>query len=700
MKVKTQKGFTLLEVSIAVALTALGVLAALQLRTAQSQIDAARGVAQVYEKINNAAGSYMTLFYKQLIDEARNAPECAFPYYRVGGSSNIPFLPGRKTCSRVLKINEGKPNQKNVTVENFLQPTPENLREMGLLSEVRNNFLPLITHAIDNNVALTTYARNDGVAGVARNGFAILIEPICIGSNVVINSTDESNNCGLSSQSRTVDLRSLVYNLQPYLVNSPKEAILYQVTEAAGVGNTYVSDTRTGKFLGVGGVEDLSLKNPLVYNSNSVGAPFVLAMRNGYSSAGKDVFVRKDGTTPLTGEWFVDNNSITGVKTLGANTVSAATVLGSTISGASIIGNSIWGNSINAGTVTATGTVIASGLIATGAVVGNTVTAAGAVTGGAGIFGGIVTSATAALKATTAYIQTALTVDGTITLRGDTTVEKFRLNRQAALGDACDSITETLARSTTDGVRVLVCDSTNRWRYPQKDYGDEIAALSAAVSIIKPPPPPPPPPTPPTPPTPGPSQALSSIPVTSTLDAFTDTKGYTVSVTKSASPGSLHSTTTTDGLRVPETWVLGQPEGDNSSARPAVSQTYTYTFGSQIKEAYIIFAGMEVYKNEGQTVRLYLDGLPYDLNKSKIMTAAENPIYAGQVGFFDINKSEYSLNNVGAIDDTRNNFGDLALYIKVPFTSLSLAYKKGPSAVSTRAGYPKFYFQVLNESTK
>jgi hypothetical protein len=82
------------------------------------------------------------------------------------------------------------------------------------------------------------------------------------------------------------------------------------------------------------------------------------------------------------------------------------------------------------------------------------------------------------------------------------------------------------------------------------------------------------------------------------------------------------------------------------------------------------------------------------------MSAATDPIYAGQVGFFDVNKSLYTLNDKGAIDDVFNNFGDLALYIKVPFSSLSLEYKKGPNARSDRAGYPSFYFEVWNKSSK
>jgi len=486
MKFSSQKGFTLLEVSIATAIAALGIMATLQMRAAQTQIDAARSVAQVYERLNNAAGSYMTLYYEDILKKAKASEACGTTAYQIPTDGYLNAVNHGSDCKIELTA-----NGKNYTVNNFLQPKLSELVKLGLLTASDGRYedqLPLPSFALAGGSASTSMVAyntsTDPTFGPAysqaRNGMAILISMACL------------KDCS------TYEIRSLVYNIQPYSNIGDNANLLYRVTGAAGGGRTYLSDTRFGGILKAdGGVSEWP--NPIKMRNTTDGPPYILAMRNGYSSEGLDQFVRKDGSTPLTGDWGVGGQSITGINTVGANYVAA---------------NYIGTNDILTNTATVTGALNA-GSVSAGSV------SAGSVNAVTGVFGNFLGNIRAALNATTAYfsgdvivdanlkiandtqvsgalsvigaskLSSDLSVAGNTVLAGGTKVADFRLENEALLGGKCNSGTQTLARASSDSsdynnsLRLLVCDpNTNTWTRPQADYYSKIEGVAGSIGAV------------------------------------------------------------------------------------------------------------------------------------------------------------------------------------------------------------------------
>jgi prepilin-type N-terminal cleavage/methylation domain-containing protein len=513
MKKQGQKGFTLLEVSIATALAALGIMATLQMRAAQTQIDTARSVAQVYERLNNAAGSYMTLYYKELIDKARGNPGCGMPAYQIPTDGILDVVKHGSDCKIELTV-----NGQSKTIDNYLQPRPGELAKLGLLTAADGNYeekLPIQSYAIAGgslSSSMVSYnTSNDPTFGAnflpARNGMAVLIQLMCIHPNSVGDFPVVSMD---ACKSNTYDLRSLVYNIQPYTDLGDNQTLLYRVMEAAGAGRTYLSDTRYGGQLrSDGGVS--TLDNPIKLRNSNDGPPFILAIRNGYGSSGQDVFVRRDGSTTLKGDWGVGGQqSITGINTLAANNLAVTGQVGANniLTNSATVTGALGAGSISAGSVSADS-------VSAGSVFGNTVS------GLTGVFGNFLGNTRAALNATTAYFSGDVTTDGDLSvsgatklsrdltvagasklnndltvagatrLTGGTKVSDFRLENEAVLGGACISSTQTLARAAStssdygNSLRLLVCDPvTSTWVRPQKDYRDEIKITNENLNSV------------------------------------------------------------------------------------------------------------------------------------------------------------------------------------------------------------------------
>lgn len=430
------RGFGLLEVSIALALTAMGVIATLQMRAAQAQLDTAKSVAQTYERYSNAMGTYMTLHYKEIVAKGRLNPECGALAFKGEGFTTIPPEGSYQNCRITLNSTAGKQS----TVLNFLQPTPSDLANLGILPSGLLNQLPLPTYASNSKeTANVVFGRNELKA---ESSFALLVQLMCVGG--VQPQPDGMITGAGQCQGGSMDLRSLVFNLQPYAVGIHfNELLLAQIQEAGGGGRTYYSDnTGTKRLKAHVGAPDADIPNPLVLNANPAqGLPYILAMRNGYGSSGMDAYVRRDGSLPLTAEWNVGGQNISGVGNVATATLSAT--------------GAISGNSVSA----------------TGKVSGYDVSGVN-VSGGFGYFGDltnyVINNVKAAFKASTAYISDTLTVS------------KFMLESEANLGGACNPKAETLRRATTTSgaVLLLVCDrNSNSWSRAQEDYGGQINSI-------------------------------------------------------------------------------------------------------------------------------------------------------------------------------------------------------------------------------
>ena len=517
MRHTLQKGFTLLELSFTTVLLTMGIVAMIQLQGYQAQLEVARSVAQIYQRINNAAGGYLVNYYDVLKDLPA---DCSNTGLRGATVVNAPAGPPLAGCNRALG---------QVNVANALQPTLDELRQLGLLNGADgaqfNNVLPLPTFGGSQG---NPFQMLDADGKIAAPAFGVLIQKVQVAGSQ--------------------DLRSLVYNRQPFNLEGTSRAggiLLDEMLLAAG-GDAYLSDNQpasAGQLRAQAGAAEPTMPNPLqVAGPNGVvlGAPFVFAMRNGYGSAGFDRYVRRDGSTPLTGNWNVGGKDITGVNTLQGQSGNFANSLA--------VGANNQVVKINGGNITADGNLSAkdgtfkgnvsgvdgkftgnvSGQNGTfsGAVAGNTVTA-NTVTGqDGGVFGNFTEQVSAALKATSAYISGALTVAGDALFKGNLNVDKdglfkgaltangvltangaltangrtelkgdstnvanLRLQNEANLDAPCNPDLETLrkaiAPANEPSLKLLVCDPISKvWVRAQTDYAGAIGGINQTIGGI------------------------------------------------------------------------------------------------------------------------------------------------------------------------------------------------------------------------
>lgn len=320
---KKQTGFTLLELSITLALSTMAVISVIKIQEAQSRRDNARLVAKSYEELNNAAGSYLTNYYDQLIAKVKldtKNVKCGILPYQVGGSAGAFTIPTGTNCNISLTSNGN-----TVEIGNFLQPTPAEFVKLGFLNQSFNGAtLPLPTYVSTGTPGMVSvnYANQ-----TAPESFGVLISFYCIGKPQKVAGVA----CAAGDR---LDLSSLVFNLQPYQLVTGGEGseMLYRVLEAAGSSRAYLSDTQFGgKLRANNGAINPEIDNPLLLSGTSTGAPYILAMSNGYGSAGYDAYLRRDGSTPLTGDWDVGNKGISNISSLTANSGSFAGVTSSTL---------------------------------------------------------------------------------------------------------------------------------------------------------------------------------------------------------------------------------------------------------------------------------------------------------------------------------------------------------------------------------
>jgi hypothetical protein len=481
-----QRGYSMLELSIVMVFMAMVVIAAIMMQTEQARMDRARSAAQIYTRMNNAVGSYLTNFYDVLI---KLKPECGAPDWSSSVGANA-VKQDYSSCAVNLRVNGGPV----VAVANGLQPTPTELADLGFLERGSTfiNSLPFLT-LLDASGGDPAYMdpiqqgflMGDSKRNLLPNRFMVLIQFICIaGDKAAPALFTTTGGCA----SNSFDLRSLVFNSQPYRFTGGQDSdvILYQALRAAGA-DAYLSgygpgttpNNDTGELRAVKGAPEPSITNPSRWGGWSVnasgvvggsGAPNIFAMRNGYGSSGWDRYVRRDGTTPMTANWDYGNRNVSNINNLG---VTGSAQIGSDAAqknGDTVL--TVKGNTNLNGDTSTSGNSIVGGKL----------------TASSGIFGSIKNTFNAALQAVSAYIEGPLNVadktttaslqvdkesnfSGTSNFKGDAyffskaELAKLKINNFAKLGDACVSDDLTFAKADptsaeySKGLRLLVCNS-------------------------------------------------------------------------------------------------------------------------------------------------------------------------------------------------------------------------------------------------
>lgn len=514
-KFQSQRGYTLVELSIVLVIIAMVIMLRIFMDVEEARNDKVRAVAQTYQRLNNAMGSYLTNYYDKLVTLK---PECSIaPWtsdYPVTASKAPSVLPD---CELSLSLNGRKP----VTVVNGLQPTLLELTSLGLIEGAGiSNGLPLPTVTASkgtlSNVVLGNWYMGGKTAPLPPK-FLTIVEFICINGGGRFTVTGGCIDAS-TGKDTAFDLRSLVFNSQPFdLDRSGGNQFLHKMLQIAGADaflSTRVSGTSAdagaakvdnGELWAMSGAAEAVIHNPMRHVPTDMGVPHIFAMRNGYGSAGWDRFVRRDGATPMTGNWdygnssvnninnITTNNSVTvgnvdpnlangtgGTGTLNVNGIANVGTDASAKSGSTVL--NVKGNAIITGDSTVTGL-----LTAIKAIFNDLKVKTAEFTGAVNFRGGIITD-----QNSPSTFNGNITTDSKsiATFKGPTSFYRFSLAGEAKLGDVCSPGSETITKQSVDaggpyskGLRLLVCDvATSKWVQPQNDLQTQVDNMKTTIT--------------------------------------------------------------------------------------------------------------------------------------------------------------------------------------------------------------------------
>jgi hypothetical protein len=291
-------GFTLLELSIALALVTAAVIFSLQFYRNQALQDQALIVAKQYKKLNAAIGTYMTVYYYEL----RNIPaDCSILALMAGSTPTVtpPIAGCEVTLPQLDQQLTPIAGAVGLRIANGLQPTLAELVSLGILSQETTD-IPAFSH---HNVVFNA----NGVFEPFR--FAFLIDHACIGPprNPLPLGTPP---CAGTNK----DLRTLVFNTQPYfspnVANAARQTHwLGEVMVKAGADAAMSTSItpRPGELYGH--KASWQLPNP-IRTGNGQGLVNMVGMMNGFGASGFLQFTRRDGSLLPTDHWNFNKKNL------------------------------------------------------------------------------------------------------------------------------------------------------------------------------------------------------------------------------------------------------------------------------------------------------------------------------------------------------------------------------------------------------
>ena len=269
-------------------------------------------------QINTAVGVYMTLYYMTLADIATIPGDCEQLPYRSGagpasssGSSGPP-----PACSAELGYKKTNPDGSTqvvkYTVPNVLQPTLADLKALNLLdsSVAERPIVPVST-------SVTTGPKtNASSPAPMENRYGIVITRTTLPSGVSLNS--------------------LVFNVQPYQLSREDYSQLVRLSngQAGGSGLPDAGSTQSSlnpDYLLAEANKAWTYANPVRQTINvsgsgprDIGVPGIVAWRNGFDASVALQLMRRDGSTPPTGDWDFAGYNITHIHKLSAQSLATS----------------------------------------------------------------------------------------------------------------------------------------------------------------------------------------------------------------------------------------------------------------------------------------------------------------------------------------------------------------------------------------
>lgn len=303
---RRQRGFALGQALITTAV--LGGVSAVGTDWISQQRQTAALAAQnaVYARINNGVGLYMTLYYPKLIDRSTYPDNCATVNYAAPASAV-------KGCSFKASYTDAAGASQERVINNILQPTLPDLQALGLVD-------PLIPAGpvLPVNATVSTGVAAGSAPAARENIYGILIKRVPAGTDV--------------------NLESLVFNVQPYMLVNGDISMLLRLSNGAGATSGLPDrDARTSSinpdFDLKGYAGAWSATNPIQQTLAGAtrGMPGIMAWRNSFAANALMELVRRDGTLKPTADWDFNNHSITNLNQVQAKGVKTDTLTATTL---------------------------------------------------------------------------------------------------------------------------------------------------------------------------------------------------------------------------------------------------------------------------------------------------------------------------------------------------------------------------------
>lgn len=302
-----QRGFALGQALVVTAV--LGGVSAVGTDWAAQQRQTAVLAAQnaTYARINDAVGTYMTLYYPQLVDRTTYPDGCA----TLSATDQLAASRAATQCRFTPSFTDASTgaSRNDYVINNILQPTLGDLQTLGLIDKQIPNAPLLPVNAI-----VPTGPQSGGVIP-HDNVYGIMITRVTAGNDV--------------------NLNSLVYNKQPYTLPNADLSALLRMSNGAGASSGLPdrdqltsSVNRNFDLKAYAGA--WSRPNPvqrtLPGSDSPVGMYGIVAWRNGYDATATLQLTRRDGSLKPTADWDFNNKSITNINQVQAQDVTTGTL--------------------------------------------------------------------------------------------------------------------------------------------------------------------------------------------------------------------------------------------------------------------------------------------------------------------------------------------------------------------------------------
>ena len=458
-----QRGFSLIELSVAFILVAGLVVSTFQILSYQDWIDKAKQQAEQIRSVNEAVQAYAGK-YAEILSNKDLPSSCMTVFNKAVGAEDqlnaaaVEAAPD--TCKR------SKDKDLPVDLNNVMQPSLDELKQLKLL-DINRSYAPVF--ATEKRVV--TKGANGNI--FLSSGYSVLITRVCVPSSSVVETS--SKYCKTQEGNPGYyDLKTLVYNSQPFNDKNIKFGatnMLYTVLKKAG-DNAYIAadglvkvSNESNPYPLVASNSNGDIDNPLK-DTGGKSIKNIIAIAGGYYSSWQANYLRQDGGNSMLAKLDMANNDIVNAKNISAASLSTT----GDISGFKFVVNKLLNmnnndivdaKNISAVNLSTTNGIQAANISATESVVGNTIS------GFTFVVNKVLNMNNNDIVAAKNISAAGLSTTGDITTAATQKLETgyLKLLSEVNEGLACDpKLINALSQSQSDPNKLLRCNgSTKTW---------------------------------------------------------------------------------------------------------------------------------------------------------------------------------------------------------------------------------------------